>query len=188
MLCQRWECKVDMKIDNFLFWQMRKVFRQKFQSNEERFQRYMPKIFNQIEKQAMESYSNYQKNYGEKNKEYLRKCKQWRLNELRRIRFLDKLESLCSTWTWSDDESDDDDSSEESESEIVHANIENENLSNFTWDTSSGVTVIETGNEERFAEYPETESLDHASIYDNVESEEIISTQTFLPQTTSTQN
>lgn len=192
MLCVKWTCKVDMGIDNFVFWKMRKTFREKFHSNEERFQRYIPKIFDAIEKRALESYKNYQEENGEKNKNYLRKCKEWREYELRRLRFLDKLEDICSTWTWSDDESDDDDSSENSENSKILSDI-NDPISNFTLDScSSFATVINTQNDERFARYPETESLDfHASIYDNIGGEEIaeeVSTQTFLPETTSTQN
>lgn len=171
-----------MKIDNFLFWLMRKWFLVKFKSDQERFQRYIPKMFDAIQRHGLESYNKYQEDFGEKNKEYLGKCLQWRKNELRRIRYLDKLEALCSTWTWSDDESDSDNSNDTS----IH-----------TWGSiSSFKTVIETESRTRFAEYPETESLDlHTSTYDNGASDDFVegveaevSTQTFTPSATSTQN
>lgn len=192
-MCIKWDCNVNMKVDNFLFWLMKKTKEKTFKCNEERFQRYMPKMFTAIERTGLDKYQKYQEMYGDKNRKFLERCADWRKKELRRIRFLDKLEDLCSTWTWSDSEEDGAEDSDSEDDKSYKKNDEHFSISdNLTFSSNSSVnTVIDTAT--RYNEYPETESLD-INASSNVAAEEIVdnleevNTQSFLPQTTSTQN
>lgn len=181
-----------MRVDNVVFWMMKKAKEKNCHNNEEEFQRLMPNIFAAIEKHGLDRYKIYQEEYGEKNAHYLRRCAEWRTNELRRLRYLDKLSAICSKWTW------DDDSDDDSENEST-AGSKFENSSNFSFGNSncSVDTVIDT--QTRYNDYLETESLDlQASInINNIANEEVVSsvdtlgevnTQSFVPATTSTQN
>lgn len=190
MLCRVWDCKVDMKIDNFLFWAMKKLREKTFKGNEELFQRNMPKIFAAIEEKGFDKYKIYQKNYAEKNRKYLEHCAEWRKLELRRLRFLDKLHDICKSWTWSDGEEDTD-----SDDETTDGKRDEENISDFSIESNYSMnTVINTS---RYANYLETESLDiDHSVVDDVKEENTeeptfpigdVNSQVFQPQTTSTQ-
>ncbi|KAJ6642476.1 Ragulator complex protein LAMTOR4 like [Pseudolycoriella hygida] len=192
MLCVRWECKVDMKVDNFVFWLMKKTLENRFKNDKEKFQRYIPKMFASIERTALARYSSYQQTYANKNKKYLEYCAGWRKTELRRIRFMDKLKAICSTWTYSSDsESEDSDNSINLSDEIGSLLFDDSR-------SSSVNTVINT--QDRYNDYLETESMEimnsHDDICGNAAQEEVVcdvcdedlKSQTFLPQCTSTQS
>ncbi|KAG4073187.1 hypothetical protein HA402_002576 [Bradysia odoriphaga] len=129
--CQNWNCSVNMKVDNFVFWAVKSAKEKLFNGNDEELCANMPKIARTLRKSGMSMYQKYQQKFGAKNREYLAKCKKWRRFEIRKSRWLQKLDTL--RMDWSDDDSDTDDDSE-----------------------SDG----ESSAEERFADYIETESED----------------------------
>ncbi|KAG4070805.1 hypothetical protein HA402_011031 [Bradysia odoriphaga] len=187
MLCTKWDCKVNMKVDNFLYWLMKKTKERDFKGDHELFVRRMPRIERALRKKGLQKYEKYQQAYGEKNRMYMAHCAEWRHNELRRLRFLDKLSDLCSTWSWDDS---DDEEENDSDSEIEPNSVLNTDSYN-----SSAETVIE-----RFNSYTETESgiagevdIENVGHEEEVgpgpEDEEIedVTSQTFTPGTTSTQ-
>ena len=112
-----------MTIDNFVFWTLEKTKKSKFNGDEERFKQAMPKLFRIIRRVAMGKYERYQNANAEMHKQYLQQCAEWRKNELRRIRYLDKLREICSTWT-NDDSSDTDNDDESSYGQ----NVDNVNI------------------------------------------------------------
>ncbi|XP_037031102.1 uncharacterized protein LOC119070743 [Bradysia coprophila] len=195
MLCTKWDCRVDMKVDNFLYWLMKKTKERDFRGDHELFVRRMPRIECELRKKGLQKYEKYQEAYGEKNRKYMAHCADWRHNELRRLRFLKKLSTLCSTWSW--DDSDDEEESA-SDSEIEPNNVLNKDGGEDSYNdyNSSAETVID-----RFNSFIETESVVGGTEVDieNIGHEEEIgpgsdnddiedvNSQLFTPGQTSTQ-
>lgn len=185
-LCLKWECRVDMTIDNFVYWTLRKTKITKFDGDEERYKKSMPKLFRAIQREGMGKYERYQNANAEKDKRRLERNAKWRKNELRLIRYLDKLSAICSTWTH-------DDSSDDSDDESTYIqNDDNVSIKSIASSTNSSTeTVINRYNSDI-----ETESqnvcgsvLDNTAIKETVvETLDEVNTQSFVPKTTSTQN
>lgn len=222
MLCTKWECRVDMTVDNFLFWGLQKLKRKTFKGNEKHFQRKWPEIVDYVGVRGLVKYHGYQEMYGDEDREFMRKQAEWRKLELRRLRYLEKLRALCANWSWSDSEDDEDEDSDDSDVESNQRNemvvrkdnvqIARSNNRNLTVEIaeilssndeiqsiSSVETVIErfndnTETESMIVKTEQTEEMDVNNVAnevvvdgENVDDECIVTTQTFMPRSTSTQ-
>lgn len=192
---------MNMKVDNFLFWLIKKTKERDFKGDHQEFVRNMPRIARALRRKGMQIYEQYQEDYGEKNRKYLAYCADWRKNELRRLRWLEKVRAFSANWL------SDDDSEEESASETDYSSGASEGGDRNGMDSQeSFTTVIPSQKSPKsdesqvgggFISYLDTESM--PQIYDIGNEEEVgmepidqqsddVNSQIFLPQTTSTQN
>ncbi len=221
MLCTKLDCKVEMYVDNFLYWLMKKTKERDFKGNDEKFKKKIPLMFDNLRTRGLDKYNQYQKDYAEANRKYMERNGEWRNYELRRLRYLEKLKGLCANLTCSSDEEDEDeDDSADSEVELNESNNGQKgesNDENFNFGSNSSInTVISLSPNpfsqtlsQRYNSYLETESVDIQSqplsqqmnlivsnvgnevVVDNfqnvVDALDIVSSQSFLPESTSTQ-